>query len=475
MVKATLKSAVLLGLIALGVCAASVPSFAEVQNVRVGGDITVRGFLRQNLDLNEGEGGSATAAVLDDEDAFVQHTTGLNVGADLTENVSAFVRIVSERDWNLGGTAGTSTAAGDIDISQSHITLKNFFYLPGDVRIGTQPITWGRGFVLGSNLIPGVVGFDGDRNSAISADEFTDFTAFDAARATFDFSGNAAVDLPITLDLVYIKGDENNPGSPDDVNIMGFNVGSKFDSMNGEAEMYYLNKRDKSPTNNKDGSINTIGVRGSGSPVEGSSVYGELAYQFGTIGTDATGHHAAGTAQQAWAMNLGADYMLADVQMTPKIGAEWIFFSGKDNNGAAAGWDPIARGYFTTALREFQNVGFYLPDQTCFRNGTTTAANCTGSATNQHQLSLYGSLKPLEDLTVAPRLSWFILDVGALPVAGSKRNSFAGTELDVVTTYNYTDDVQLGLIYGLFLPGSVYRTPTDSTAQELISSVSVKF
>lgn len=468
MVKATLKSAVLLGLIALGVCAASVPSFAEVQNVRVGGDITVRGFLRQNLDLNEGDAG---ATPLDDEDQFIMHTTGLNVGADLTENVSAFVRLASERDW--GGTG--SEEHTDLDISQSHVTLKNFFYLPGDIRIGTQPITWGRGFVIGSNLIPSVAG-DGERNNdAISADEFTDFTAFDAARATFDFSGNAAVNLPITLDVIYIKSDENTPGSPDDVDIAGFNIGTKFDSMNAEAETYYLLKRDKSPTNNKDGAISTIGIRGSASPVEGASVYAELGYQFGTVGTVADGVRLAGSSQQAWAANLGADYTLADVSMTPKVGAEWIWFSGKDVDGAAAGWDPIARGYFTTAIREFQGAGFYRPDQTCFVGGAQGATGCTSSATNQHQLSLYGSVKPLEDLTIAPRLSWFILDVGAIPVAGSKRNSFAGTELDVVTTYNYTDDVQLGLIYGLFLPGNVYRTPNDSTAQELISSVSVKF
>ena len=42
MVKATLRSAVLLGIAAIGVLAAGMPSFAEVQNVKVGGDITVR-------------------------------------------------------------------------------------------------------------------------------------------------------------------------------------------------------------------------------------------------------------------------------------------------------------------------------------------------------------------------------------------------------------------------------------------------
>jgi hypothetical protein len=164
--------------------------------------------------------------------------------------------------------------------------------------------------------------------------------------------------------------------------------------------------------------------------------------------------------------------------MTPKLGAEGIMKSGDDQDGAVAGFDPIAPGYFTTALREFSTgsgvTGFYPTDQTCLANGAA-GSSCTSAATNQHQLAVYGSLKPVEDLTVNQRLTWFILDVGALPVAGSKRESYAGMEWDTFLTYDYTYDVQFGLIYALFGPGSAYRNPNDSKAQELITSVSVKF
>jgi len=83
-------------------------------------------------------------------------------------------------------------------------------------------------------------------------------------------------------------------------------------------------------------------------------------------------------------------------------------------------------------------------------------------------------------LTIAPRLSWFYLADGIRPIgadgaAATKKKNYAGTELDTQVTYNYTDDVQFGLIYGVFAPGNVYRTPNDAVAQELISSVSVKF
>lgn len=484
MMKATLQGAVLLGLLTW-----AVPGFAEVQNVRVGGDVTVRAFHRENLDLHDesgtGIGTGVTSEGLDRTDNFFMTTTGLNVGADLTENVSAFIRLANERDWNVDGVS-----TGDLDISQSYVTLKELFYSPLTLRVGAQPIVWGRGFVLGSNLIPGLIYGGNDRNAAITANEFTDFTAFDAVRATLDLSGVAG--MPWTVDYVYIKIDENGTGQPDDVNLQGVNIGTKFDEMNTELEAYYLNKFDKNtggittgPTQvtDNDGAINTIGIRGSTKPVQGSYLYGELAYQFGQRTTDPSGLAVAGNDVQAWAADFGGEYTFEDVSFMPKLGAEWIFYSGKDADGAFPGWDPIARGYFTTVIREFQNPApFNTPDQTCgVGGGGTAAVACVGSATNQHQLSLYGSVKPIEDLTLDQRLSWFFLPVGARPSsatnAGSvdKRKSYAGMEWDTILTYDYTSDVQFGVIYALFAPGNVYRDPNNSTAQELVTSVSVKF
>ena len=459
MVKATLRGAVLLGLLAW-----SVPSFAEVQNVRVGGDITLRGFHRENMDLTDDDG------ALDTHDNFFMTTTGINLGADLTENVSAFIRLANERDWNVD----TTSARGDFDVSQSYITLKELFYSPLTVRLGTQPIVWGRGFVLGSNLLPGVLNEGDDRNAAITANEYTDFTAFDAVRATLDLSNLGGIGFPLTADYVYIKSNEGTIGAPDDVNIQGVNFSAKFDDMNSEMEAYYLNKLDKShgstvgTSSDENGFISTWGIRGSAKPVQGAYVYGELAYQHGKRAVDPTVVVPAGSEVAAWAVDLGGEYTFADVAMTPKLGAEWIFWSGKDSDGAVGGWDPIARSYFTSAIREFQTAsgagGFYITDQ----------AGDTSAATNQHQLSAYGSLQPLEDLTVAPRLSFFWLDVGAVQADG-KRDYYVGSELDTQVTYNYTEDVQFGFLYAVFFPGDVYHAGTDNAAQQLVTSVSVKF
>jgi len=479
MLKATLQGAVLLGLLAF-----SLPGYAEVQNVRVGGDVTVRAFHRECLDLNCGDDVAfpGTNRDMDTEDDFIMSTVGVNVGADLTENVGAFIRIASERDWAINSVSGGNTASGDLDLSQAYVTLKELFYSPLTLRVGQQPIVWGRGIVLGSALLGNTILGGDDRNASITANEFTDFTAFDAIRATLDLSGLAGLGTPLTADFVYIKLDENNSGQSDDINLMGVNLSSQLgDAMGTEFEAYYLNKRDKAAahinntadnaTGDRDGSVNTLGLRGSSRPVEGSSVWGELAYQFGKRGVDLENILAAGDSQQGWMANLGAEMGFGDVAMSPKLGTEWRYYSGKDVDAAVTGWAPIAPSYFTTALREFQTrstmsaTGFYPVGQ----------AGVTSAQTNQHQLAVFGSLAPIEDLTIAPRLSWFILDDGAIPTAGAKRERFVGTEWDTVLTYEYTDDVQLGVIYGIFAPGSVFRHPNDAVSQELISSVSVKF
>ena len=467
--KATLRSAVLL----VGLLAWSIPSFAEVQNVKVGGDFTVRAFHRENLDL------LADSTLGGD---FIMSTVGLNIGADLTENVSAFIRLANERDWN--GDSSATANAGDFDLSQAYITLKELFYSPLTVKIGQQPIVWGRGLVLGSNLLPSILldnaATNDDRNAAISANEYTDFTAFDAIRATLDLSNVGGLNLPVTADYVYIRLDENLIGEDDDQTVQGVNFSTAFDQWNSEVEAYYLNNRDKSPAvpagaaKDKDGSVSTIGVRGSAQPAEGSSLWGELAFQFGKRVTDLEGILASGSGQSGWLANLGAEHTFKDVATTPKVGGEWRYYSGQETDGSAApGWAAIAPGYFTTAIREFQSragvTGFYPVAQ----------GGVTSGQTNQNEFALFGGFKPLEDLSVNSRLSWFVLPVAAKVVgANAKRHKFVGTEWDTQLKYDYTSDVQFGLLYALFLPGNVFRDAPgggDNTAQQLVTTVSVKF
>ena len=181
-----------------------------------------------------------------------------------------------------------------------------------------------------------------------------------------------------------------------------------------------------------------------------------------------------GDRYQAWAMNLGADFAVTD---TTKAGAEWILYSGREGNHTALnGWDPMYRGSFTTAIREFQAPGFYPVAQSGASASSGTLYNqITSSTSNQHQFAGHVTVTPVEDLTVDNRLTWFRTDVGIVPVAGGKREHNLGYEWDMQANYAYTDDVNLGLLYALYLPGSVFRDPYDNKAQYIVTSVNVKF
>ncbi|MEA3328910.1 MAG: hypothetical protein U9Q08_04200, partial [Candidatus Omnitrophota bacterium] len=81
------------------------PAYAEVQNVKISGDITLRSVLQSTYDLNglddnttNWNHGPAQLDTSENAHSFMS-TVGINIDADLTDNVSAAIRIMNERDW----------------------------------------------------------------------------------------------------------------------------------------------------------------------------------------------------------------------------------------------------------------------------------------------------------------------------------------------------------------------------------------
>ena len=467
-------------LVAVVIAAMTAPAFAEVQNVKVGGDITVRGIWRGHFDLTDDKNFTTLGVGTSDAEKFIFSSVGINLTADLTDNVSTDIRLINQRDWGADGATNN-----DVKIARAYVTMKEMLYSPLTVKIGRQPLWFGKGFIVGSRLLAG----DTNPNGDFSATEFTDQTGFDAIRATLDYN-------PVTVDVVYSKISEGVVSSDNDINLTGVNVGWKGASMNSEAEVYYWNKYDQSvratvagaagPPDTQvvgnPGNLNTLGLRGSLEPVAHTSMWGELAWQFGSR-AGAVGGTANASAAQALAFDLGGDYTLADVAWTPKLGGEWIYYSG-GSHGSPAGWDPIYRGKFDTLIREFSG-GIYPTD----------AALDTASTTNENQFAIFAGAKPTDSIKLDTRVTWFIaptpLNINGGATGVDAERTFLGTEWDTRATYDYTEDVQIGLIYGVFWPGDVFRDRPAAVgvgnvvttslgadraiAQELVSSVRVKF
>ena len=489
--------------IALGL---SLPVFAEVQNVKVSGDITTRAIYKSDFDLKDSTSGNLATGSADDTGFFASFTH-VGVNADLTDNVSTEVGLSNQRLW---GYEGTTAGAGDIDLYSAYITLKEFFYSPLTLDIGLQPLKFGRGFIVGPGLLAdpsggissGTAGNVNGGNTAApdgtaagagvgfqGAREYSILNYYNAVRATLDFN-------PFTVDGVMARIAETVKGNADQT-LWGLNVGYKFDSWNAEAEGYWFWKDDQAwnqtlPTatagvtgrNYEENSVHTLGLRGSVEPISKLMFNGEFAYQTGEIRDktqDGGPSPAAGTYpyvrdRKAWALDVDGEYAF-DTVYSPTFGLGWIFRSGEeaakagDTNGNFQAWDPMYTSRYVTAIQDFL-AGFHAQNLYGTQDPNDTAAN-----TNRHLLRVFGSAKPLDSLKTD--LAWVRAWFDEKPLAG--RDDHAGDEVDLTFTYDYTEDVKFSLMGAWFIPGNYYdgqgtiANRSNSTATEVAGSVSVMF
>lgn len=481
----------------LALCLAT-GAYAATQSVKISGDLTMRAIGRHNFDLNNHHGElaipSSAAGALDPEpgtsdwQSYFMSTTEVQIDADLTDNVSAVLRLFNQRDWNtssklinnnnviLGRGGYTQNGSEfDVGVDLAYVELKEFLYSPMTVRIGRQDLWFGRGFIIGANIR--------DPNGNINADEYSCMTSFDAIRVTLDYD-------PWTIDAIAAKIWENEIGSEDDEDLLGVNVGYIFDAYNGEAEGYWFFKNDDQIAPriaDEHNTVHTIGLRGSADPIENWTLAAEAAYQWG----DFVGfrNQVEVRPRRAWALDVDLECRHFKEMYTwkPVFGAEYIYYSGDDSTypdrfttDTYSGWDPMFRGKFDTAYREF--VGKYIfTHQGWFGRRVNYVDTYTdASYNNQHQAIIYGSVLPVDGLSLDGRLAFFWQ---ANPrdytmsdsVIVKREDVFIGSEIDLGLTWDYTEDVSFGILAAWFFPGGVYESPSDSKATDLVGTVKLSF
>jgi len=233
-------------------------------------------------------------------------------------------------------------------------------------------------------------------------------------------------------------------------------------------------KNDKNNTVYKSNQVHTVGLRGSMDPIENLTFAAEGAVQLGKYvdpGTALLPFTQTNRDRTAYAADLMGEYRFVDMSWKPTLMAEYIFYGGNhygNTGGNYDAWDPMYRGKFDTAIREFQGW-MYL-------NGAYLAGE-DNSTTNQHQFALGGSLKPTDILKIEGKYTYFrlvkpILNTTTGAIVTAKH---VGDEIDVNLTYDYTEDVQFGLLLGWFLPGNIYPEGTRDTATEVVASCAVDF
>ncbi len=430
-------------------------SLAAVENIKISGDITAQGVMR-DLSL-----GGAEVNNIDDAENFLLSQVRLRLDADLTEEVSAVVRLINERLWGEEDAEST-----DIDLDLAYLELKQFLYQPLTLTIGRQELRYGNSLIIG----------DPDTNQQVAtaltgvADDLSLRKSFDAVKAILDFS-------PWTLDLIYAQVTEGQTYIGDDVRLMGGQLAYTWNSYNGISEAYFW-----AMDNNRDGTdadlITTqplenqaktyvVGGRMQFNPIERLMLSLEGAYQFGDVYVSNPLATSDYQHLSAFAAQVMGEYHF-DNEYKPILGLRYSYLSGDDdpNDDNHNSWDPMFEDQIPAEI-----INILFPN------------------TNAQTVSIYGSMMPRQDITLGLQYTWtklaHNLDGSTYrPRAGAastnvyaidRNETYLGSEIDAYMLYDYTEDVQFKLTGAWFIPGDFFLGTNDNTAYSLKAGVKVNF
>ena len=417
-------------------------TYAAVENIKVSGDINSEAVVR---DINLGVAG---VVGVDNDDQFAFTQIRLRFDADLTEGVSAVVGLINERVWGQESVANT-----DLDLDLAYVELKEFLYEQVSLTIGRQNLRYGNGLIIGDP--------DTNKTSALNSTTIGGCSSlrksFDAVKAAFDYA-------PFVIDLVYAKIAENTLDMNDDVTLFGVNVSYVWDSYNGITEAYLFGS-DKAPGNSNaaidsKSNVYVIGARNQLDLNDNLGLGLELAYQFGEYRANATRHPDL----DAYAIQANAEYKVLN-DYDAKFGLQYTYLSGDDSTSDDYNaWNP---------LFEDQTPGEIL--------------NILFGNTNMQYLKASVSAVPREDVTVGVNYTYARLaeKIATLPlsVGPATGNTYAinadkrdiGQEIDLVGVFDYTEDVQIKLAGGLFLPGHLFDKANDNSGYSVRAGINVDF
>jgi len=456
----------------------AINTFADVQNIRLSGDVRLRAYWLNNGGTdgagNQGDGSAA----------FISQRTRVSVEADLEDHVSVVVTPAAEGLWgdanNTAQDAGAGTANGtgataqpndrkwDTGIDEAYIQLNELFYTAATVKLGRQRLMYGNGLILSS-----------------VEQEYN----YDAGRLVLDY-------YPLTLDFVFAELVNNQSfssvpshlGSADLLFVNGRYEIS--DSMVKSVEAYFgwvaqgssgpISSPNQPPTlpafnpTTSGASPWIIGGR-----IElGSKDGGGFSSSFEAVYEGGSGGAALNDSIEAFLIQTKGRYAFKDVQWSPAI--NW---GGTIASGGGGGQNPA-----TGQLGDGQFVPWF--DYQEGYNGYIAAPFLS----NIRILNLGGTIKPYENTSLSIQAYYYQkmdadspagsnpnIDAGGLSGAGLSANGTSkelGYEFDTILGYDYSKDVRMQLVYATFVPGNAIKNVDTFGAKvvtEIRGEVNVKF
>ncbi|MDD5455047.1 MAG: alginate export family protein [Candidatus Ratteibacteria bacterium] len=441
---------------------------AAVQNVRVGGDIEVKGIYQRSYDIyNEIEVGPLT--IYDNNPVvhdYLMQNVRLYVDAALTDNVEAYVRLIYTQDWGMG------VNIDDVELDLAYLTLNEMYGYPFSLTIGIQELLYGEGFLVGDGVRPATI------DSLGTAYQYDTRKSFDAIKAVWDYE-------PHQLDLFIAKIAEGSAVSPvgaaptdTDRDLYGINW--NYDGgVYGLWDLALFYDRVNTLFSEDETQTWALSLRGEGTmpqiDVGTLALKGEIVREWGTV-EPALQPVSATTGENeilsAWGGYVEGEYTFDNVY-APYLGLGYIYMSGdNDDSDPIEQFNPLYEDETYGEIAEVVYGLYYLMGDTTMTNASIWKISAGVNPTENTSLDLtYYSL-------YAPQPIFSI--TGDL----DDQNQYIGSEYDLAFTYNYSEDVTFGLMYGIFLPGKLFKNGTDDlaawdisldNAQEITGSVKVTF
>ncbi len=373
--------------------------WAELQNVEVGGGLRIRGNY-YNLDS------------LGDL-SYIEQRTKLNVKADFTNDVSAFIELDSYDIWGedfrsnyLTGADGRAASGDDVELYQAYINVKDMWGTPLQLRVGRQELSFGNEWLVGVNN---------------AASDFRGLS-FDALRLTYA-ADTFSVDA-VAAKLAETFGDFGE----DDTNLYAV-YGSYTGVEDIVIDAYWMYVMDDGVAVGDDVDLHTIGLRGAGTfgsfdfKVEG-------AYQFGEIdGQPSACPFGFGTADveyDEFGGNLEVGYTF-DMAWTPRPFARFAYLGGGDPDTS------------------FWSNDRTLPFNRLFSNMEYSEFIEVTDLSNLFYYALGVDVAPTECLSFQLVGAYFVADE-TLPDTGwwfwkDSKDDSIGWEVGLYGNYQYSDDL----------------------------------
>ena len=447
------KVSLIVALIAL--CGLAASTFADVQNIRLSGDIRVRGYFTDKATYTG-------AQQVGNDTQFIAQRTRVNLEADLEDHVLVVVTLQAQGIWGKSDAVAANGAGSrwNVGVSEAYVQLRELFYSPATLKVGRQELNYGSGLILSS---------------------VDQMYTFDAGRLVLDYH-------PLTIDIVgaqlvndqtYSAG-TTAAGQPQS-DMLFVNAKYEVNSVVKDVEGYFgwasQMRAGKAFGNSTLGTFKPspmiFGLRTDLAPIENLTASLEGAYE---LGNSADAVAIPDKNISAFLLKADAKYVLKGVAWTPKFNASYTYASGdSDVTGNTrhyfVPWFGMAEDYngcvLAPALSNIQIFNLGVSAKPC---ANTTLA-----------LEGYYYLKANKNGSQGVNISDSNANLGGFTGTGittaANDSRDLGAEIDAIVGYDYSKDVRCQLVYGAFFPENAYQNgaSVSRVVSEVRGELNVKF